>query len=475
MSNRLHSFHGHSDPEPIGLEYIVSSLNQLGYTYTFLSSNELEIIDSLNGKTISLFTALTSEWEKVLLLASEAKKRGNFTIVGGYHTSGLSGLTDRESIPEVFDLLIAGEGEEIVLKILEEYGSKGSFDRYESKIIKSSPIQNLDSLAFPHRDARFLSNYNLLDLMWPPASLQRNVAIILASRGCLYNCDFCASSSVWGRGVRYRSVNNVINELEDLRNRFGTNTLLVIDQSFGQNKKWTTDLCENIQAAHFGMNWYHQSNLSLTKETIYSMAKAGCTKIGFGMEGISPSAIDFIKPQNPHDYNAINDLFDYCNSLGIFIKVYLMIGFPWETKEIIRDYFQWITMLRANEIKISYFTPFPGTKVWEKHSNSLVSANWEDFDTVSKAVVYNPNISIADYHRIRQTLFNKFYSSDTYSDVTHRMITNYPHYHLSFKEFVPYLKQFNMVTGEEEWMKWFNDEAKMISLNRPVIKHAEFF
>lgn len=470
----LFEHHGHDLGEPVGLEYIASALNLRGHEFTFVNYIELEIIDQKSDRNISLFTANTSKWVKTVILADTAKKRGNITIVGGYHVSGLSQNINPSQLPKEFDVLIAGEGEEIVLNILDEYASKRTIENYKSKIIRSSQITNLDSLPFPYRDERFLSNYNLLDLIWPPASMQKNVAIVLASRGCQYNCQFCASSTVWGKGVRYRSVNNVMAELQDLKNRFATNMLLVIDQSFGQNKKWTIDLCNSIESARLGMNWYNQSDLSLARETISEMAKAGCTKIGFGLEGISPMAIDFIKPQNPHGYDYINDLFNFCNSLGIFIKVYLIIGFPWETKEIINEYYKWIKKLRANEIKISYFTPFPGTAAWNKYSNSLISTNWNDYDTVQMPVVYNPNISVEEYHHIRQKLFNVFYDSDTYSDVTQQILTKYPHYRQSFKEFIPYLKQFHMITGREKWLRGFEEERKSIGIYVPMVKQAEF-
>ena len=90
------------------------------------------------------------------------------------------------------------------------------------------------------------------------------------------------------------------------------------------------------------------------------MGEAGCSKIGFGLEGISPRAISIIKPVNPCDIDSVNALFDFCNSLGLFVKAYLMIGFPWETEEIVREYFEWLPGIRANQVKISYFTPFPG-------------------------------------------------------------------------------------------------------------------
>jgi radical SAM superfamily enzyme YgiQ (UPF0313 family) len=212
------------------------------------------------------------------------------------------------------------------------------------------------------------------------------------------------------------------------------------------------------------MSWYHQSNLTISCDVLQAMAAAGCTKIGFGLEGISPRAVERLKPHNPHDFGFINDLFDYCNSLGLFVKVYLMLGSPWETQQDIKEYHRYVSGIRANEIKISYFTPFPGTRAWEQYKNQLVTRNWEHFDTVAMPVVHNPWISVRQYHAIRMELFQTFYGSDTYYDVTAQMLRRFPHYVQSYREFVDYLRAFDMITGDEPWLELLGLNRESVSL-----------
>jgi len=183
------------------------------------------------------------------------------------------------------------------------------------------------------------------------------------------------------------------------------------------------------------------------------MAEAGCSKIGFGLEGISPRAISIVKPVSPCDIDSINSLFDYCNNHGIFVKAYFIIGFPWETEDIVKEYFEWLPRIRANQIKISYFTPFPGTRDWLKYKNQLITSDWADYDTVQMPVVHNPNISVQRYHMIRAALFRSFYGSPIYADVTQKMLKLYPHYVNSYHEFADYLHQFNMINNVANWLK----------------------
>lgn len=434
-------FHGHGEAEPIGLEYIASSVIKAGYkNFQFISNRELRV--TLNEEiSVSLFSATTAEWNYVKEQAVKAKLEGCITIIGGYHVCGVI----ENNIGEYFDYVVVGEGELVIIDILKEI-ENGSYKIQDfPKIIKSNRIVDLDSLPFPYRSTKYLGNYVLYDLMYYPPSRQVNPGIVLASRGCSYDCSFCASSSVWGRGLRLRTPENVVEELFELKERYNSNTFVFIDQSFGQNKKWAFELLNLIIDSKLELNWYHQSNLTIKHELIAAMAEAGCKKIGFGIEGISPYAIKMLKPPNPQNFDKINSLLDYCNSLGVFTKAYLMLGFPWETKNTIDEYFSFITKLNANQIKLSFFTPFPGTKDWDIYSNQLVSTNWDDFDTVKMPVVYNPNISVDDYIKIRQDLFNEFYSSNNYINLTKKMVNNFPLYEISYHEFFEYLLTYSMI------------------------------
>lgn len=456
-SERITSMHGHGEPEPIGLEYVAGSLARAGYLCHFRSNNELIITAATGSESLCLLSALSCEYHDVIDTARKAKARGETTVLGGYQASGL-----QENMADgPFDYVVIGEGEDVAPAIAKAVirGDTRDLCGFESRtvgyvrIIRAPRITDLDALPGPLRAQERLAQYRIYDLMWPPASQQQNAALVLGSRGCANDCDFCASSTVWGRGIRLRSTDRVVKELQDIKSDYGTNTVVFIDQSLGQSTRWTLDLCDAIKIADLGVHWYHQSNLTIHREAIWAMAAAGCSKIGFGMEGISPRAISIIKPSNPCDIDSVNSLFDYCNSLGLFVKVYLMIGFPWETEEIVREYFKWLPRIRANQVKISYFTPFPGTRDWAKVKNQLITSDWADFDTVRMPVVYNPNISVERYHEIRAELFRSFYGSHTYADLTRRMLTDYPHYIDSYREFADYLHQFAMVSVNAPWLE----------------------
>jgi radical SAM superfamily enzyme YgiQ (UPF0313 family) len=444
-------YYGHGVAEPIGLAYLSSFLSVNKYEVFFRDQYELEVTIPAFPRKLSLFSSISSEWNKVLVLNHQAKLRGNITIVGGYHVTGL--FRDGESID--FDYAVIGEGEEIIEKVINDVRLRKSFGNEVTRYFFATPIMDLDKLPYPERNEFYLKNYKILDLMWPAASEQVNTVMMLASRGCYHHCSFCASHSMWGTGIRLRSSQNIIDEIKEIKRKYRTNTFIFIDQALGQDFKWTKELCLRMIDEQLNINWYLQTNITIKRELIPLLAEAGCAKIGFGIEGIAPSVMENIKPVNRMALDEMNDLFALCNHNGLFVKAYLMLGFPTETKEIINEYYRWITKLRTNVIKISFFTPFPGTPDWDKYKGQLVTHNWDHFDTVQMPVVRNPEISVEEYLAIRQKLLQAFYCSDEYKETARRILEKYPHYQISYDELFGFLTAHDMVPEgmtRNEWL-----------------------
>jgi radical SAM superfamily enzyme YgiQ (UPF0313 family) len=142
--------------------------------------------------------------------------RKTIVIIGGPHPS----MVGRESLknPNI-DVVVRGEGEVTLVELLNAIEKEKSFDkikgivyRKNGKIVENEPrefIEDLDSLPFPHETAPDL----LKDFEKYPISAFRN---IFAIRGCPFNCFFCGSREIWGRRCRFRSVENVIEEIKGL-------------------------------------------------------------------------------------------------------------------------------------------------------------------------------------------------------------------------------------------------------------------
>ena len=441
-------FFGHGLSEPIGLEYIAGSLSAHGFEFRFCSRQELEVSIPNFEHKISLFSATTAEWNNMLALNNEAKKRGNITIIGGYHISGTYKINT--NLP--FDYAVIGEGEEIITDLLSEIVETNN--NTGKKYYFAKQVEDISLLPFPYRSEEFLREYKMADLHWPPASAQINTAIMLGSRGCHNHCSFCASASMWGNGIRLRETENIIDELKGLKARFGTNNIVFVDQSLGQVKSWTEELCHKMIENKLDVNWYLQTNLSIDRSLIPLMAEAGCTKIGFGIEGVSPLAARKIKPVHKKGLEELNELVQLSNEHGIFVKAYLILGHPMETREMIEEYYFWLPKMKVNSIKFSFYTLFPGTNDWDKYKDRLVTKDWDCFDLVQMPVVRNPEISVDEYRKIRTELFYTFYTSPEFYETSKKMIAQYPNRSRSYLEFYPFLKGNEMLPRDMQLMDW---------------------
>ena len=94
----------------------------------------------------------------------------------------------------------------------------------------ASPIKNLDDLPFP--------NFALIK----GYEVERRVYPIQCSRGCPYNCEYCSVTLLFGRRVRFRSVKNVMDELERAEPKAEPKVVFFCDDNFFVNPNYVEEL-----------------------------------------------------------------------------------------------------------------------------------------------------------------------------------------------------------------------------------------
>lgn len=425
--DKKHAQGGHNEFEPLGLQYISAVLRKHGYDVHILRQMSCDTDDFV--RTISgfapgavCFTVLTYNSPEALDIAGRLKANNDNIIIvfGGYHPS--SAPADVLEKGDV-DFVVIGEGEETIIELFDAIERQDKLHHVSgiaflenTKFIKTPPrrrMRLLDSLPFPTRKAHLLKDCRIYGLMYPPPSKQINTATVACSRGCNFSCEFCCSKAVWGEGVTYRSPDNVMREIAAIQTEYGSNTIFFSDLTFNSSKRWVKELCDKIIESGLTFNWYCMCTiLGMDEELIILMSKAGCRKIGFGIETLD-SNIAVKSFKNPCIEN-LNEIFDLCSRHGIFTKAYLMIGTPYETREALEDFKTRLHMMRVDEIKISFYTPFPGTCSFEKYKHNLSYRDYSYFDTLSHVVIRNDNIAEEEYLAIRKNLSNAFYKEKSY-------------------------------------------------------------
>ncbi|NVM27830.1 MAG: B12-binding domain-containing radical SAM protein [Candidatus Helarchaeota archaeon] len=161
----------------------------------------------------------------------------------------------------------------------------------ENGLIKRTPDpplnRDLDALPIPDREA-------LTDFDYKVGS--NKYTLLASSRGCPFNCRFCAVGLVSNsRGLwRPRSLDNVLAELHFLQSR-GFKELGFVDDDITINPKRTLKLCQRMRKEKIDMIWESESRVThATKELLRTMRSAGCTSILFGIESGNQRVLDYL-------------------------------------------------------------------------------------------------------------------------------------------------------------------------------------
>lgn len=173
-------------------------------------------------------------------------KEGNkqiVTIVGGVHpTIAPDEVTPNDKI----DHIIIGEGEVSFVELLKKIGNGKSDERM---IIGEKP--DLSELPF---DDRELYNYKVtVNLVSYPGVFNLPMVTMIGSRGCPFNCTFCAphAKTMFGKKIRFRSPDHVIEELKELRAKYNFKSIKFYDYSFTLNPEWVYEFCDKFQQSGF--------------------------------------------------------------------------------------------------------------------------------------------------------------------------------------------------------------------------------
>jgi anaerobic magnesium-protoporphyrin IX monomethyl ester cyclase len=330
---------------------------------------ELRRVVSSFGPTVVGINATTPKIVSAINVATICKELdpGVRVVIGGPHASCLPEEILRNAC---VDFVVRGEGENTLLDLIQTLESGGDLGhclglsfRMDEKTVSNPdrPLaENLDDLPYPVREF----HVNETDIRTPARE-----GVLFATRGCPSRCIFCASHRIWTRRVRYRSPENVVAEIEHLKNRYGLRYMRFDDDSFTLNKGFVTRICDLLAERKVNIDWFCSARVdAVSRELLLKMKKSGCTRINFGVESGNEETLRRIKKGITKE--EIAKAFGMARETGIYTGAYVMIGFPWETREHILETVRFSTGIRPNAIILSIVTPYPGTELYDM-SNDL--------------------------------------------------------------------------------------------------------
>jgi anaerobic magnesium-protoporphyrin IX monomethyl ester cyclase len=312
---------------------------------------------------------------KLIRLARKTRP-GALIIMGGPHAS-MAAEDTLAHIPEL-DLIVRGEGEMTTLDLCRAYEKargnaaclrplldkmEGITYRAGARIVSNParpPIDDLDALPFPAFHLVPFEKYNFK--VEVPGHGELQAVNIMASRGCPFDCNFCATPINWGRNVRMRSPENVVREIEEHVRERGARVIFFYDDTFNAYPKRVEAICDLILERKLEIFWRAEIRLDLvTRPLLEKMKRAGLFHVSFGIEAGSERVRREIihKKLRIEDFHAV---VGWCLELGIIPNVFFIFSHPTETWDEALESMKLIEGYRDRvEASIAVLHVYPGT------------------------------------------------------------------------------------------------------------------
>jgi len=205
---------------------------------------------------------------------------------------------------------------------------------------------------------------------------------MITSRGCPYKCAFCQPTleRIFGKKVRQRSVNNVLEEIEDIINQYKIKHISIHDEILTLNKKWVLDFCKEMEARKFDIQWSAQTRVdTLDEEIAEAMSSAGCICLFFGFESGSQRILNLLRKGIKLEQSI--RAAKICKKYGMIMWANFILGIPTETDEELKQTYLLSKRIKPEIPAPNIFTPIPGTELYRycKDWGKIGVKSYEDY------------------------------------------------------------------------------------------------
>lgn len=400
---------------PMGLAYLASFLTKEGHK-VYILDNQIEEVTTqilrkyLNKNLLIIgITSMSPSFENACKIASLIKKLkpSSKIVFGGIHPT----LMVEEVLYKPFiDIVVRGEGEITLAQLVRALEKRESLDGIQGisykkgDLIVHNPdrpyITNLGQLPFPERDAFSLDRYR------PPLDMVKRfpTELMITSRGCPYQCIYCASRAVSGYQYRVTPEEKVVEEIESLISKYKAKDVIFLDDNFTFDRDRTLNLCRIFieHEIHRRINWFCCVRVdNIDPYLLKKMAQAGCWMITYGLETGVQSSLDLIKKgiSLQQSQKAVR----WTKEAGIKCRATFMLGLPAEGKKEAMKTISFAKSLKLYRVKFSLATPYPGTEIFRQTKDSLF-CDWTRYDTMAGFTSYKSVVAF-DKHKVEELSF----------------------------------------------------------------------
>lgn len=464
-----HSFFGEDLPYvPTGLTYIAAVLEQEGHEVIVINPDSILPSAAKASKNTSWEQNLLGEGFHVWKLLEEFFISNPFDVIGisvmmSQFPSALRvarivksvnpnativfggiGVTVRPELAfseeGLVDYVVRGEGEYTfrdLLKILREHGNVS--DVKGVSFIKNGTLHHnpaatfIDDIASIPHPAKHLYRTIVKEQPIPPIAYGR----LFLSRGCPFHCSYCDSNKLWTRKVRYPTAQYVVEQIRQVRDRFGTRLFVFDDDNFFLHPKLCNEILDLMIDADLGVSWRCEVRANTVNlELLKKMKRAGCCSITLGVESGSDDILKKIGKGITREQTVAAARL--IKEAGMLLNAFFIFGFPWENENHFME-----TCSMFHEISpdgevggvCSFLIPYPGTQIYEeiKQMGLLPSLPLHHFHHHNDSIKITPHISDERYFQLTREISRDFNRTNTRKRMK-LLLKNHQYFYLNLQQ-----------------------------------------
>jgi len=342
--------------------------------------------NSYSVLAISVMLVYNIKWvEAIVKLSKHFHPEAKIIIGGGYPTIFPKMVIEKHGV----DYAVIGEGEATFLHIInklnnnedKQFEKKFPFNNYAYKdennqvIVVSRKEKYLDLVDLPPPDFDSINVEKYFEKSGD------SILPIEGTRGCPYNCSYCCTYLSWGRKIRRKTTDSLLNEISEMYNKYDKPTRHFVDDNMSFDKIWIKSFLKKFSSLNLQMEtvFSNFSVLHLDEEILDLLLKVGVKQLAIAVETGSKEIQKRINKNL--NFDQVKKVIKMFKERKFYFTIGWMIGFPNETLSQIKETFDLARDLRANSNAFNIVLPYPGTKLYkEAKEQNLLAFDGKELD-----------------------------------------------------------------------------------------------
>ena len=253
----------------------------------------------------------------------------------------------------------------VIKQLADAFASGKAYDKITGIVFRSR--NNVKDNGPPKIDASCSHPKAAFDLL-PMEKYTTDNVVLKSSTGCPYQCTFC----FWGNSKwKTNTVNQTLDEIELLVNKYGAKNIGFSEQHFTLDKRRVYEFCDEVEKRKLKFKWFCDSRVEhVDAELLKRMQEAGLSRIFYGVEHINNKILENMNKHQTKEQivNTIN----LTKAQKIPFVLPFIVGLPGETEQTIKELKKFIIEIKPWNYHVLFPVPYPGTALFKQAKEN----NW---------------------------------------------------------------------------------------------------